>query len=189
MNIFNNRKGYQDTYYPMLYSSIVEVDDIRVCLHCGEDAKYGRDWVETYHGGTFLNGGYRCTCKDALKEMASRVAYDILNKSDVIYPNATNIPDCTAELLLSNITLKKALLLCNPINPIIVHGSANSAEFLTYANKVLNYKPDTHPMYEFMKVVTAQLDRLREEWEFYVKVHEMDWDRITKIDWIVESKK
>lgn len=178
MNILMDDDRYSSELYPMLFSSVVQLHDTILCLHCGEEAKPVEESFRTSESTRLIEKGHRCVCDAALKEMVRRVAFGIYGLQGFGHKEYTMIenPVVVENLLNKSKRWKASFSMCKPICPVITQGKVHLAEFVQAAGDP-NEVSNSHPLRQFMhNVHVAMSDHVVENVQFHT---DAAWDRLT----------
>lgn len=77
----SERREYRhsSTTYPLLTTTTFQMLGERYCIHCGDKAFALQAGIESHMGGNYSTTGYRCTCDDAMKELAVNMAINLMD--------------------------------------------------------------------------------------------------------------
>lgn len=163
---------YQSTKYPELTSTTFELARSHHCIHCGSKALPVQKTIEDRFNDfvtDYIDAGYRCTCTDAIREMASNLAFTMFDFPRSFKCNFNRIPDKIVTKIMEKKKTFSIDLFSAKGNGEIIAGSSNESFLSKNKDKIKLYVEDSYfherPLAIFMDIVQSEFDGFMEKEE------------------------
>lgn len=179
---------YQSTKYHQLTSSTFMFGSVNYCVHCGKKALPVQEAIrEAGFSTDYIDAGHRCTCDDAMKEMAENLAFVSGNFDEYLNPNKGRMEpsEKVISFVLSNRKRIDNYALSHSCNGKVFKGKSSESFLSVNKDKIETYVEDDYwknqPLALFLVLVDDAFDSLKKQQIEMFKKQESKMEEISSI--------